>query len=63
MCKPQLASTVTALSQLDHALCTHEKDAKKLQLTPPIVSGNMTLLEANVDALARFGSIRVVMNA
>ena len=49
----QLSSTQATLYQLDHALCAHEKNAKKLQLTPPMVSGNMTLLESNVDALAR----------
>ena len=42
-----------SLSSLSAAVTTVQDGAEQLQLTPPVIAGNLSLLESNVDALAR----------
>ena len=45
------------MADVSKAVTVESTGALQLQLTPPVLAGNMTLLEANIEALARCDTV------
>ena len=49
----QVAAMQQAVESLAKSVVAVQDGVERLQLTPPVIAGNLSLLESNVDALAR----------